>query len=626
MKLKRSHIAACHDIIMAALSFILSLYLRLGTERFSVSYPSLIEGTLLFTLICTGVFLSLRFYRGMWRYASVQDLIAITKAVTLALLIFTPTMFLFNRLEGVPRSLIVINWLMLMALLGGPRFLYRIMRDYTPLKNTPKNQRIPVLLAGINHNAELFLRETSCNGTSEYTVVGLLDNDKEKIGRHIYNVRIYGDFTVIPKVVQKLKRRGTPPQKILLTSDYTEPDVAKKLLDVADSLGLSVARLPRLSEFKQGVDEKIQLQPLVLEDLLHRPQNTLNREAMQALVQKKKVLVTGAGGTIGSELVRQIASYNPEHITLVEFSEFNLYQIDKELQEKFPDISHKSRIIDIRDRAALSHVFSETAPDIVFHAAALKHVPLVEDNMTQAVLTNVMGTKNVADCCMAHQIPHMVHISTDKAVNPTNVMGTTKRIAECYIHALGQAAPTKSTLFTIVRFGNVLGSSGSVIPLFQKQLERGGPLTVTHPDIERYFMTVREAVELVLEASSLAANNKSLNGGIFVLDMGSPVKIRELARQMIRLAGLREGIDIQISYTGLRPGEKLTEELFYASENKLDTPYNNIFLTSSPPIDLEILNRTLAELVAFSRKGDITNTLAYLKILVPEYKKSGIAA
>lgn len=627
LHLKRSHIAAAHDIFMAALSFVLSLYLRLGSNRFSWSHPSLLEGMVLFTLICACIFSGLRLYRGVWRYASVQDLVAITKAVTLSLLVFMPAMFLLNRLDGIPRSLLFINWLVLMALLGGPRFLYRLVKDYyfLPLQST-NSRRIPVLLAGINRNAELFLRETRCKGASEYTVVGLLDNSREKIGSCIYNVPIYGDYAALPKIVNTLKRRGMPPQKILLSADALEPEAAKELLEAAESLGLSLARLPKLSELKHGMDEKLQVQPLAIEDLLGRPQHALDRNAMHALVHKKRVLVTGAGGSIGSELVRQIASYQPENIALVEFSECNLYHIDQELASQHPDILRLARIVDIRDRASLSRVFSETAPEVVFHAAALKHVPLMESNATEAVLTNVLGTKNVADCCLAHEVKHMVAISTDKAVNPTNIMGTTKRVAELYLQALGQQTIHQNCLFTIVRFGNVLGSSGSVIPLFQEQLRKGGPLTVTHPEIERYFMTIREAVELVLEASAYATNANAESGSIFVLDMGKPIKIRHLAEQMIRLAGLQGKHGITIVYTGLRPGEKLTEELFYPFENRINTQLENISLASSPIGDLETLASALAELVAASRKGDTAATLALLTKLVPGYQQSSLAA
>lgn len=613
--IKRSHIAAAHDILMAGASFIASLYLRLGSDV--DNYTFLLEGTLVFCLLSFGVFSGLRLYRGVWRYASIQDLLAITRAVTLVILCFFPLMFLLNRLEGMPRSLFFINWLVLIALLGGPRFLYRLLKDH----HLPglDDARIPVLLAGISSNAELFLRETSRKGASDYRVVGVLDDDKNKIGREIYNIPIFGDFSSIKETVEKLKIKGVAPQKILITSDHINGEPVQRILEIADQLGLSVARLPRLSEFKSNVDEPITLRPLALEDLLGRPQNALDRASMQALIEGKRVLVTGAGGTIGSELVRQIAGYAPMAITLVDSSEFNLYQIDKELEETAPALSRVVKLADVRDKMLLRRIFAEVKPSIVFHAAALKHVPLMEDNCTEAVLTNVLGTKNIADCCVAQGVSEMVLISTDKAVNPTNVMGTTKRIAECYTQALGQSG-VGTTQFVTVRFGNVLGSSGSVIPLFQRQLAKGGPITVTHPDIERYFMTVREAVELVLQASALARKDAAKQSSIFVLDMGKPVRIKDLASQIIRLAGLREGVDIAITYTGLRPGEKLHEELFHTSETLQKTQYENILLASSRPIAIEELNHALEGLFAVGHEGNDSAVRQELKRLVPEFQ------
>lgn len=612
--IQRSRIAAIHDVIMAGASFIASLYLRLGSDI--DSYPYLLEGTLVFCILSFCIFSSLRLYRGIWRYASIQDLIAITKAVSLIMLCFFPAMFLLNRLDAMPRSLICINWLTLIAFLGAPRFLYRIIKDHHLARF--QDNRIPVLLAGVNNNAELFLRESTRKDGSEYRVVGVVDGDRAKIGREIYNIPVFGDFASIRETVEKLKAKGTPPQKILITSDYIDGEMVRHILETAEELGLSVARLPRLSEFRNSLTGPIPLRPLALEDLLGRPQNALDRQSMQLLIQGKKVLVTGAGGTIGGELVRQIARFKPSYLTLVDNGEYNLYAIDKTLEEAYTNLPRTAKLADIRERAVMNRIFAEVKPDLVFHAAALKHVPLMEENCAEAALTNVLGTKNIADCCRIHNVKEMVLVSTDKAVNPTNVMGTTKRIAECYTQALGQAH-NEGTQFVTVRFGNVLGSSGSVVPLFQRQLAEGGPITITHPDIERYFMTVREAVELVLQASALASNDMSKQSPIFVLDMGKPVRIRDLASQMIRLTGLREGEDITIEYTGLRPGEKLHEELFHLSEALQKTTFANILLASSRPIDIEELDQKLLSLFAASRQGDISAVRAELKHLVPEF-------
>ena len=336
------------------------------------------------------------------------------------------------------------------------------------------------------------------------------------------------------------------------------------LLDKADALGVTLARLPRMTDFRAAASGRVELRPIAIEDLLGRPQQVLDRAAMERLIRGRRVLVTGAGGTIGGELARQIAALGPAHLTLLDNTEYALYTIDLEIGERTPDLPRDSVLADVRDRERLRDIVARHAPDLVFHAAALKHVPIVEAHPDEGVLTNAVGTRNVADACRAAGVGAMVLISTDKAVNPATVMGATKRIAESYCQALNLAREAGRdvgpTRFITVRFGNVLGSTGSVVPLFTRQLAQGGPLTVTHPEMTRYFMTVREAVELVLEASALGtAGGPAENSGgsaIFVLDMGEPVRIMDLAQQMIRLAGLTPGDDIEIRITGLRPGRE----------------------------------------------------------------------
>ncbi|MGB1540384.1 MAG: UDP-N-acetylglucosamine 4,6-dehydratase family protein, partial [Rickettsiales bacterium] len=339
------------------------------------------------------------------------------------------------------------------------------------------------------------------------------------------------------------------------------------------------------------------------------------------MVEGKRVMVTGAGGTIGSELVRQIAAAKPEEIHLVEQSEFNLYQMDQELGEKFPDLPRKAIIADVRDAEYMDRLIGELKPAVVFHSAAIKHVPLAEYNPHEAILTNVFGTKHVADACVKHGVSAMVLISTDKAVNPANVMGATKRLAECYCQAIGSDAKARgNTRFLTVRFGNVLGSTGSVVPLFEKQLKQGGPITITHPDMVRYFMTVREAVELVLQAAAMGAQgDASHSGAIFVVDMGQPVRIEELAVQMIRLAGLKPHEDIDIVYTGLRPGEKLYEELFHYSESSLPTDLEGILLASPRKMELSKLKSPLSKLYKTCVARDWSATRSQLQSLVPEF-------
>ncbi|MCA1941628.1 MAG: polysaccharide biosynthesis protein, partial [Caenispirillum bisanense] len=565
---------------MAAASFVLSLYLRLDDILFDFIPPeTLVRWTLLFTALCGIAFWSHGMYRSIWRYASLRDLMTIGRAVTLAILVFLGIMFLWTRLEGLPRSALLINWFVLLFMLGAPRFLYRLMKDgLIGVFAQDGNPRVPVLLIGAGDGADLFIRDAR-RENAPYRVVGMLSFKPGRVGRDIQGVRVLGSVDTLRETVEKLAARGDRPQRVILTRPPLERSQLKALFDACDSLGLGLARLPELSALKQGMADKLELRPIAIEDLLGRPQAVLDRPAMQALVEGRRVLVTGAGGSIGSELVRQVAALGPAELVLVENSEFALYTIDTEMRERHPALPVRPLIADVRDRRRIAEVFGAERPELVFHAAALKHVPMVEANPVEGVLTNVCGTRIVADACIAHGVELMVLISTDKAVNPTNVMGATKRIAERYCQTRDAAAGA-GTQFVTVRFGNVLGSTGSVVPLFRRQLENGGPLTVTHPDMTRYFMTIREAVELVLQASAYGFRQPEFRGRIFVLDMGEPVKIVDLARQMIRLAGLRPEEDVKIVFTGLRPGEKLFEEIFHGAEPPLPTGRQGILLAA----------------------------------------------
>ncbi len=620
LSIRKTYISAIHDTIMAAISFVLTLYLRLGNE-FDVRSDSVWVGALIFTSISIVVFSAFRMYQRSWRYISTNDLVALTKAVTLMTLFFLPLMFLYNRLDGVPRSAMLINWFILLAMLGGPRFLYRIIKERTLSINftASDSQKISVIVAGANNYSEQFLREMVGDRNSIYRIVGIIDDDPQKKGQYIHGIKIYGDIASVGKVVEKLRQKGRPPSKILIAPDILAGDEVQSLLDICDSYGLTMARLPRLTDFNNAEGKKLEMRPIALEDLLGRPQKTLNRDIMKELVKGKRILITGAGGTIGGELVRQIASYLPENITLFENSEHNLYQIDKELDEKYPEIVKTPVIGDIRDRKKLDITFAEHKPQIVFHAAALKHVPMSELNISEAVLTNIIGTKNISDACIDASVEEMVMISTDKAVNPTNVMGATKRVAEGYIHAIGQAGKNKCTKFVTIRFGNVLGSTGSVIPLFKRQVEEGGPVTVTDPKVTRFFMTVREAVELVLQAAALSMSDDAYDSRIYVLDMGEPVLIKDLAEQVIRLAGLKPEIDIAIEYTGLRAGEKLYEELFHEFEEQIETSCDGIFLASPRESELTSLSKYIKKIESVATNRDDQKALELLKKILPEF-------
>jgi FlaA1/EpsC-like NDP-sugar epimerase len=624
LKDARSKNAFGHDVAMAAISLPLSLYLRLGEHFYSYDATLLTQSTILFTIVAGGAFWSMRLYGGVWRYASLHDLQAITRAVTLAILIFLPLLFLLTRLEAMPRSTLVINWFVLIGLLGGPRFVYRLFKDRRAERNIARETapRVPVLLVGAGDAAELFIRATNRNPASAYHAVGLVDEKGSRIGRNIHGVHVLGDLNGIPLVVERLGRQGLRPQRLILTKEKIDGAEVRSLLECAESLGITLARLPRLTDFRNSVDDVHNIRPIAIEDLLGRPQTLLDRASMKTLVHGKRVLVTGAGGTIGSELSRQIARFDPARITMIDNSEYLLYEIDLELRENHPDVDRHAVLADVRDRGRINGLFAAEAPELVFHAAALKHVPVVESFPDEGVLTNAVGTRIVADACRANDVQTMVQISTDKAVNPSSLMGATKRIAETYCQALDitERGKPARTRFVTVRFGNVLGSTGSVVPLFQRQLANGGPLTVTHPDMKRFFMTVREAVELVLEASVLGSRDKGGEGKIYVLDMGEPVRIMDLARQMILLAGFEPERDIRIEITGPRPGEKLYEEVLHDSEPPRETEYGGILLAAPRIADEALLARELDELESLARDGKIEETVALIRRLVPEYQ------
>ena len=626
---------------MAALSFAIALSLRLGEAVLQYEPQLMVLYGSVFTGIAAVVFLLTGLYRGIWRYASLPDLFNIARAATLTELIFLPVMFFFTRLETLPRSTLLIDWLVLIALLGGPRLAYRLFKDrgFGRILERDRGQRVPVLLVSTKEGADTFIRETVRDRNAVYRVVGMLSDTPSRVGRQIYGVPVLGTIDALEAVVADLDRRGRRPQKLVLAAQNLGGAEVRRLLDRADALAIPLARLPRLTEFRQDLEDPLRAalesaRPIALEDLLGRPQAVLDREAMARLIGGRRILVTGAGGTIGSELARQIAALGPSRLILVDNGEFLLYAINSELGERCPELAIRPILGDVRDRGRIESIIIGEDPQIVFHAAALKHVPMVEGNPIEGVLTNVIGTRNVAEAARAHGVGLVVMISTDKAVNPASVMGATKRLAESFCQALDltearRPAQAIGTRFVTVRFGNVLGSTGSVVPLFTRQLAAGGPLTVTHPEVSRFFMTVREAVELVLEASAtqpapdLADADGAVRGKIFVLDMGEPVRIVDLARQMIRLAGLRPERDIEIRFIGLRPGEKLQEALFHTAEAPAPTSNPALRLAAPRTADYAVLARSIDELEEQARAGHEARVLALLERLVPEYRRAG---
>lgn len=638
--LTRFQIALAVDLTLAAISLPLSLALTDPLLIARAPFGIVAVAGLGFACVAMVPLLLLRVPWRSWRYFGAEDGTRIALAAVIACAAYAGLSLLaggwrpFSPLAPAVQAIVLgLMWL-------APRLAWRRFRARGGAVAVTVAERL--LLAGADDGADLFLRAIETDARGAFEVLGLLALDQQSRGRLIHGRPVLGALSDAAEVLADLAARGQLPDALVVTSPEIDGDRLAALLDVADKAGVAVRRLPRLTALDAGPppardgavagDGRLALRPIAIEDLLNRAPVALDREAMARLVAGRRVLVTGAGGTIGGELARQIAGFGPESLTLVEVSEYALYEIDLAIRESHPGLSRRAVLADIRDRERISRVIAEAKPELVFHAAALKHVPLVEDNPLEGILTNAVGTRNVADAARAAEAAVVVLISTDKAVNPSSVMGAAKRLAEMYFQALDarRAAEGRGTRFVTVRFGNVLGSTGSVVPLFRRQIERGGPVTVTHPDMQRYFMTVAEAVSLVLQASALAHEDRlpepARAGGIVVLDMGKPVRIVELARQMVRLAGLRPDIDIPIRFTGLRPGEKLEEELFHGREPHVPAGRPGLLVAAPRTAELALVARALDGLAQSGRAGEREAALAQLAVLVPEFRADAGAA
>jgi O-antigen biosynthesis protein WbqV len=558
-----------------------------------------------------------------WRFSGIDDLLSVTGGAVFGAALFSVALH-EARLAVPSPAFPVIQAFSLVALLGAPRVAYRLYQEGRRFRSGG-TERSRVLLLGAGEGADLFLRALKQERTAPFRVVGLIPLSARQVGRRIHGTPILGGLESLGATLERLRADQKLPATLVVTEDL-DGDALSRVLDLAEREGVQVRRAPRPTALlhtdgaKRGMP-LLDLKPVAIEDLLNRPQVALDREGMARLIQGRRVLVTGAGGTIGSELARQVAALGPEELVLIDNGEYALWQIDLELAETHPLVVRRAVMADIRDAGRLRAICEQLRPTLVFHAAALKHVPMVEDNPLEGLRTNAVGTRNVADAARAAGAEAMVLISTDKAVNPTSVMGASKRLAEMYCQGLDAAGMGRGGMRCVtVRFGNVLGSTGSVVPLFQRQLARGGPLTVTHPDMQRYFMTVREAVGLVLQASVAGTTaEQDWRGGIFVLDMGPPVKIVDLARQIIRLAGYRPEIDVEIRFSGLRPGEKLYEELFHGREPPTPTGWPGLLMASPRFADPAIIGRAIDEMDAACRQDHPRAALGLLGRLVPEF-------
>lgn len=568
-----------------------------------------------------------------WRYSGVRDLLQVLGASIGAAVLFSAGLWLVGAWHSPNQAFVVLHAMAVAGLLGIPRLNARLR---TIRRIAEEGDTQPVLVVGGVDQADLFIRALEQERKPAYRVQGILARRSRQVARRIQGHPILGTIEEADAVLETLRNEGRLPALLVLASPDLNGPVLEALLDAADHHGVPIRRAPQPTLLGQAARPqdaaKIDLRPVSIEELLDRPQVPLDREGMARLVQGKRVLVTGAGGTIGGELARQVAALGPSVLTLLDHGEYVLYEIDLELSERHPNVVRRSVLADVRDEARMRRLMEEIRPELVFHAAALKHVPMVENDPLEGLLTNAHGTRIVADTARAAGCSLMVFISTDKAVNPTSVMGASKRMAEMYCQALDMSArgdearhPGQGMRCITVRFGNVLGSTGSVVPLFRRQLERGGPLTVTHPDMRRYFMTVREAVGLVLQAAVVGAVDREdappelREGGIFVLDMGSPVKIVDLARRMIRLAGLRPDEDVEIRFTGLRPGEKLFEEMFHGQEPPRPTQFPGLLVATPRTADAALVARALDEIASAARGGHGKLALSQLARLVPEF-------
>jgi len=590
----------------------LAYFLAFGV-RFDFQIPPQYWHMLLATLpvalvVRFGAFALLRVHRGWWRYVSLVDLLALLKATTLSSLTLVVVLFFTGQLKGFPRSILFLDWAFSLALVGGARVLVRVLQENTLLLGTDWRRRTPVLVIGAGNAGERLIRELLRDHAAALAPVALVDDDPAKTGMSLHGVRVWGTSDALASIAQSSGAKSA----IIAMPSATRED----LLRIARRCGearLKCQIVPSLPELLNGTARLSQVREVRIEDLLGRGTVELDLTRARNTLAGRVVLVTGGAGSIGSELARQVAALEPRQLILVEQAESPLYFIDLEIRSSFPGLDVVPVVADICDRARMNDVFTTYRPDVVLHAAAYKHVPLMEHNVVEAVRNNVSGTLTVAECSAASGADRFVLISTDKAVRPSSVMGATKRISERLVLGWPSLRNSK-TDFRAVRFGNVLGSNGSVIPLFKDQLARGGPLTVTHPEVTRYFMTIPEAAQLVLMASVLPG----AAGRISMLEMGEPVKIRDLAENLIRLSGLEPGIDIDIEFIGLRPGEKLFEELMSAVEETVPTDVPKIRLVQTDEPDGRTLKHCTESLRAALTRGNSQEVLAAIVALVPE--------
>lgn len=594
-----------HDVAWVPLAITFAYQLRFSElfvpEAFVPSYLLLVVAGF---FSHTATFWLFGCYRGVWRFASIPDVIRLSKAVIAGAMVATIVMFVSNRLQMVPRSVLVLYPLMLLVGTGASRLVFRISKDRSSIFARSDSPR--ALVVGAGRGGDMLVRDLLRQGT--YFPIAIVDDDKQKFGAEIHGVRVRGTIDDISDIA-----KTHFIEIILIAIPNASRNTMDRILEQCAKAALPIKTLPTLDghTYTEASPNDV-LRPLNIEDLLGREEVDLDDVAIEAFLRDRVVLITGAGGSIGSELCLQVAANSPKRLVLLDNSELNLYQAERTLRRRYPEISIYPVFGDIRNFNSINALVSRYRPEVIMHAAAYKHVPIVESNPVEGVRNNVFGTKIVADAAVRNGVDKFVLISTDKTVNPCSVMGASKRVAELYCQNLSRHS---NVHFVTTRFGNVLGSTGSVVPLFEQQISGGGPVTVTHPEMTRYFMSIQEAASLILQAGAMG------NGGeIYVMDMGEPVRIQDLAEKMIRLHVGNSKKEIRIEYTGLRAGEKLHEELFYESEELLGTNHPKLLLASAFPVDWEALNANLEQLAEAVHMDDPEKVIAELCKLVPEFR------
>ncbi|MCY6958636.1 polysaccharide biosynthesis protein [Clostridium brassicae] len=600
------------DIILVTISLYFALLLRFEFKipgEYVTFFKVSIIPVIFITLLCNKL---VKLYDFIWKYASVEELISIIYSVSIANIIFIIYSYfisykVFKSIHyRFPFTVHIIFWLLCVIALGGSRFIYRIMASRDETRDAAGEVK-KLLIVGAGDAGAMLIKEVKKHNSLNYDIVGLIDDDESKVGQVINGIKILGGRNDIVRICSKKQI-----EEIFIAVPSIPFQERKEIYNICKQTNCKLKTLPGIYEIINGDVNISQLRDVDINDLLGRNPVKLNNNNINQYIKDKVVLVTGGGGSIGSELCRQIVKFNPKKLIILDIYENNAYDLQMELQYKYPDLDLDVVIASIRDFDRLKEVFEKYKPYVVFHAAAHKHVPLMENNPAEVVKNNVIGTYNLAKCSHMYKVNRFVQISTDKAVNPTNIMGASKRFCEKIIQAFDRESDTE---YVAVRFGNVLGSNGSVIPLFKKQIKQGGPVTVTHPEINRFFMTIPEAAQLVIQAGAMAEG-----GEIFVLDMGEPVKIVDLAKDLIRLSGLKPGEDIQIEYTGLRPGEKLYEELLMDEIALTSTEHEKIFVEKPMEFDLKYIENSILEFKEVINK-DKEEVFKLMEEKVPTYRR-----